>query len=72
MKFKILESQSSDAGTYTGMVGVIYGSTVEAEYCNDKKNAIFVSGKEFINIGADVKKFKPEWKYMWGNFEEVL
>lgn len=71
MKVIIQENHSSDAGHYSGMKDIRYGESVEATYCNDKQNSIYVSGTEFIRIGGCPTAFNPEHKYMWGDFEEV-
>ncbi len=68
MKFKILPTTADGCGFYTGVSNVQWGSEVEAVYVNEKKNSIYVSGKEFIRIGGDVDAFKEEYSYMWGNF----
>ncbi|UUW39923.1 hypothetical protein VP14_236 [Vibrio phage VPMCC14] len=72
MKFKVLENTSSEAGNYTGMKDVIYGSIVEGEYICSKKNGIFVKGDEMIIIRGDPKAFNPKYKYTWADFEEVM
>lgn len=72
MRFKILENTSSEAGNYTGMKSVIYGSIVEGEYICSKKNGILVQGDEMIRIGGDSKSFNPKYKYTWADFEEVV
>lgn len=70
-KFKILETTSTDAGSYSGMREFEWGSEVEGEYINAKQNSIYVLGSEFIRLGCLESAFKPEVKYMWGCFEEV-
>jgi hypothetical protein len=71
MKFKILETTSSDAGSYSGMKNIAYGQIVEGVYCDAKQNSIYVKGDEFIRIGGDPSTFDPSRLYMYGDFEGV-
>jgi hypothetical protein len=71
MKVKLLETVGSDAGFYGGMKDFRYGEVVEASWCNDRQNSIYVSGEEFIRCGGCPKAFNPTLHYMWGCFEEV-
>ena len=68
-KFIILENMSSDAGHYSSFENIRYGETVEGEYVNDKKDAIYVSGSELNRIGATVDR--PELLHMYGDFTPV-
>lgn len=72
MKFKILPTTADGCGFYTGVSKVQWGSEVEAVYVNEKKIAIYVSGKEFIRIGGDTDAFNEDYLYVWGNHEEIV
>jgi len=69
MHFKVLENTSSEAGNYTGIKDVIYGSVVEGGYICSKKNGILVHGDE--SVDGDPKAFNPKYKYTWADFELV-
>lgn len=71
MQVKVLRTTADGAGFYTGVRNVEWESVVEAVYCNEKQNSIYISGKEFIRIGADTDVFSADLSYMWGNFEAV-
>lgn len=71
LKFRILKPQSTDAGSYIGMREFQWEGVVEARYCDEKENSIFVLGSEFIRLGGCDKCFNPYLEYMWGSFETV-
>lgn len=72
MKVKINKPTASDCGEYNGMKNVQWESVVEAEYMNDKKKAILVSGEEFIRIGGCPEAFKQgKYVHVWGTYEVV-
>jgi hypothetical protein len=73
VKFKLLEVQSTDAGSYGGLHSFDWdGNVVEGSWCNDKRNSIYVSGKEFILCGGSPEAFNTKLSYMWGCFEELV
>lgn len=45
---------------------------VEAEVVIDKKGAfVYVKGSELVRVGVNPRDIKPEYKYIFANFEEV-
>ena len=45
---------------------------VEAEIVVDKKATfVYVMGSELMSVGVNSRDIKPEYKYMFANFEEV-